>query len=514
MKTVLLSGILACGAAQDGGPSVDLSRGDLRVSENRRFLVHADGSPFFYLGDTAWELFHRLTRADAERYLENRRAKGFTVIQAVALAELDGLNTPNAYGDRPLADNDPFRPATTPGADPNDAAEYDYWDHVDFILDTAAAKGLYIGLLPTWGDKIRPKYWGTGPEIFDTEDKARAYGRFLGARYANRPNLIWILGGDRGAGETAHLWRAMASGILETDTSGHLITYHPWGGASSATWFHNDAWLAFNMIQSGHSSFDLANYEAISSDYGRSPAKPCMDGEPRYEDHPVNWNPANGWFNDYDVRQAAYWALFAGAHGHTYGCHDIWQMYAPGRAPISSARTYWYDALDLPGAWDMMHVRNLMLSRPFLSRVPDQSLIASGQASGAGHLRATRGDGYVFVYAPTGSTFEVRLGVLSGTTLRAWWFDPRTGAASLIGDVPNTGTQSFDPPGSPARGNDWVLVLDDASRGFATPGEVPPPASQGGSGGGSSGRCGATGFEAVLAFLAGIGVLRHRAASP
>ncbi len=74
----------------------------LQVSENTRFLVTADGRPFFWLGDTAWELFHRLTREEAERYLRNRAERRFTVIQAVALAELDGLDDPNPYGERPL----------------------------------------------------------------------------------------------------------------------------------------------------------------------------------------------------------------------------------------------------------------------------------------------------------------------------------------------------------------------------------------------------------------------------
>lgn len=168
------------------------------------------------------------------------------------------------------------------------------------------------------------------------------------------------------------------------------MTYHPQGGNSSAKWFGDDDWLDFNMLQSGHDRFDRPNYEPVSKDYNRKPVKPCLDGEPRYEDHPVNWDPKNGWFNDFDVRQAAYWSLFAGAFGHTYGCHDIWQMYAPGRQPISSARNNWYDMLELPGAWDMMHVRNLIESRPFLSRVPDQSLIAGNAGSGPEHIRATR----------------------------------------------------------------------------------------------------------------------------
>ena len=151
----------------------------LRVSDARRYLQQENGTPFFWLGDTAWELFHRLDREEASRYLENRADKGFTVIQAVVLAELDGLNTPNPYGDTPLINNDPTQP--------NEA----YFKHVDFIVNRAEALGLHIGMLPTWGDKFN-KRWGVGPEVF-TPDNARAFGEFLGRRYQNKP-IVWILG--------------------------------------------------------------------------------------------------------------------------------------------------------------------------------------------------------------------------------------------------------------------------------------------------------------------------------
>ncbi|MBD0277468.1 MAG: DUF4038 domain-containing protein, partial [Flavisolibacter sp.] len=130
----------------------------LRVSDNKRFLVTQDNKPFFWLGDTAWELFHRLTREEAEKYLKNRADKGFTVIQAVALAELDGLHDPNPYGEIPLENDDPTKPREA------------YFQHVDFIINRAAELGLYIGLLPTWGDKVFKDRWGTGPEIFTTDN--------------------------------------------------------------------------------------------------------------------------------------------------------------------------------------------------------------------------------------------------------------------------------------------------------------------------------------------------------
>lgn len=432
--------------------------GMLRVSDNGRFLIHEDGSPFLYLGDTAWELFHRLNREEADFYLENRAQKGFTVIQAVVLAEHGGLTEPNAFGDLPLIDNDLSKP------------DEGYFKHVDYVVNSAAEKGLFIGMLPTWGDKV-VKAWGQGPDGFINAPNAAAWGRFLGARYADADNIIWILGGDRTAEGYVEVWREMARGIRERDGGRHLITYHPQGGQASSKWLHDEPWLDFNMVQSGHGQKNGPNYQMIGRDYNLEPVKPCMDGEPRYEDHPVRWKPEEGWFDDHDVRQAAYWALFAGAHGHTYGCHDVWQFFQRDRKPISSARTPWREAMDLPGACQMQHVRKLMESRPFLLRVPDQELIADGQGEGIDHVQATRGsDGsYAFIYLPTGKPARVRMDRIGGD-VQAWWFDPQEGSATSIGRFPNVGTREFTPPSS-GRGSDWVLVLDDAARGLPPPGQ-------------------------------------------
>jgi hypothetical protein len=444
---ILLGLVASCWLAHAGGPNL-FRHGDLKVSGNHRFLVFADGSPFFYLGDTAWELFHRLSREEAERYLANRQGKGFTVIQAVVLAELDGLNTPNANGDRPLIDNDPSKP--------NEA----YFRHVDYIVKRAEDKGLFIGMLPTWGDKVvrRP-----GAQVIFDQGNARAWGRFLGQRYRSAPNIIWILGGDRTAQGYEIVWREMAQGLGEGDGGRHLKTFHPYGAKSSSEWLHNETWLDFNMIQSGHHLHDNPNYEMIRRDYEKVPVKPCMDGEPRYENHPVDWKPEEkGWFDEYDVRQAAYWAVFAGAHGHTYGCHDIWQMLAPGRQPVGHARGTWTSSLDLPAAGQMQHLRRLIESRPMLVRVPDQSLIAAGQEDGAAHIQATRGETYAFVYSPAGKPFHVNMGKIRDGRVAAARYDPRTGKSTPIGNYENAGTREFRPPGTPGRGNDWVLVLDTA----------------------------------------------------
>lgn len=441
------------------GPSADLSHGKLKVSENKRFLVFEDGTPFYYLGDTGWELFHRLNKEDTEKYLENRRAKGFTVIQAVALAELDGLNTPNAEGNKPLIDNDPLKP--------NEA----YFTHVDWVIKKALEKGLFIGLLPTWGDKI-DKGWGVGPVIFNKEN-AFKYGQWIGSRYKDFKNIIWINGGDReGGGNNKVIWEAIGNGIKSVDKN-HLMTFHPGGERSSSEWFQESSWLDFNMCQTGHGQRSYSIYKRIIiRDYDLKPVKPCFDGEPRYEDHPVNWNPdVLGWFDDADVRQAMYWNLFSGGFGHTYGCHPVWQMLAQGRNPVGLARHNWYDVLDLPGAFDLVHARRLMESRPFLSRVPDQSIIKPSYYPETDYIAATRGDGYAFVYFPTGWTADILLDKIGAKIINAYWFDPQKGEARLIETISGTGTKTFTPP-TKGRGNDWILVLDDASKKFKAPGAI------------------------------------------
>ncbi len=426
----------------------------IRVSANRRFLVHDDGTPFFWLGDTAWELFHRLTRVETDHYLQNRADKGFTVIQAVVLAELDGLRVPNANGDLPLVDLDPTQP--------NEA----YFQHVDWVIDRAAALGLRIGLLPTWGDKVNQRYdWAKGPEIF-TEVNAADYGAFLGNRYRDRPNLIWILGGDRDPDDRAvSIWRAMAGGIQAGlgGPENALMTFHPqpFGSGSSSRWFHDDDWLSLNMLQTGHDQHKNT-FDQITADYNRQPIRPVLDGEPTYEAHGLSFKPfEHGYSSDAEVRKFAYWALFSGACGHTYGCHSIWQFFAPGREEVNYPIYYWTDALDLAGASQMRHL-NALMTRPGLAdRLPDQSLLTGHQPKDDEYVVATRtADGQlVLVYTPTGRAFGIDTHSLAGELVRWHWFNPRDGSETVPKTGPKTPTLSFQPPNS-GNGHDWILWLN------------------------------------------------------
>lgn len=427
--------------------------GQLKVSENRRYLVTHGNKPFFWLGDTAWELFHRLDREEATKYLTDRKNKKFTVIQAVVLAELDGLGTPNPYGDTPLENNDPTKPREA------------YFKHVDFIIKQAHDLGLYIALLPTWGDKVFKDTWGVGPEIFNVEN-ARVYGKWLGSRYRNAKNIVWVLGGDRNPrnDNDVAIWRAMANGIAE-GVGGNdkaLMTFHPQPNdlkdAGSSRWFHQDEWLDFNMFQTGHCRENNV-WDRIQVAYNKSPVKPLLDGETLYEDHPVCFNAKDlGTSSAYDIRKHAYLDVFAGAFGHTYGCHDIWQMYAANRTPINGPHHTWDVALDLPGASQMQHLRTLIESKSMLDRIPDQSIITDALGNND-RIQATRGKDYLFVYTAQGKPFTVVLGKIEGSQLNGYWYDPRNGSSKAIGKFENSGQKEFTPP-TTGYGQDWVLVVE------------------------------------------------------
>lgn len=177
-----------CLAAGSTNSSISRALPLIRVQKEGHYLETADGRPFFWLGDTAWQLIDGTTREECSYYLHTRAAQGFTVVQTTVLAEFDGLNQPSVLGERPFFDNDPMRP--------NDK----YFDRVVEIVDEASSVGLYVALLPTWGDKLTAP-WGAGPRVFrnDNLPVARTYARHLGLKLRGRSNVVWMLGGDRPA---------------------------------------------------------------------------------------------------------------------------------------------------------------------------------------------------------------------------------------------------------------------------------------------------------------------------
>ena len=433
----------------------------LGISENGRYIEKADGTPFFYLGDTAWELFHRLDVKEADHYLKNRADKGFTVIQAVILSELEGLSVPNANGDLPLLNKDPKRP--------NEA----YFKYVDAIVKKANSLGLVMGMLPTWGN-----YWSSLSEkdIIFTPETAMQYGLFLGKRYKDS-GVIWILGGDRNirTPKDREIVEAMAKGLKQGCNNQQLITFHPRGPGMSSDYFLDAEWMDFNMYQSSHGQHGHDNGLYAAHDYALEPKKPTLDGEPRYENIPVGFyfkgtDPKDR-FDDYDVRQAAYWSVFAGACGHTYGNNNIWQMYTPERKSVIGANIPWYNAMDVAGAYQMKHLRTLVEARSFSKWIPKPELILNSMEVKGELIRAVLATdaSFAMVYSPSGMAFTIDKGKVSGANKKAIWYDPRYGVSYHLGTSDTDGIQTYQPPSS-GRGQDWILILENADLNLPMPG--------------------------------------------
>lgn len=431
-----------------------------KVSANGRYFTTQDGEPFFYLADTPWTLFKRLNHEDVDVYCRNRVAKGFTVIQAYVLR---GLRETNLYGALPLTDRDPARP--------NEA----FFENVDYVVNKANELGLVVGAVTCWGEYVRGIR--TDQQVFNTSN-AFVYGRFLGDRYKDNA-VMWLLGGDRSPFDSLgkDIWCAMAKGLREGSRGNNLISYHGWGhweSPSSSFWFHNEDWLDFNTIQSGH-GWAISNYDFVTHDYNMKPVKPTLDMEARYENLPDYRTGTRKRMDAHQAREAMYWAVLAGAAGHGYGCNDIWQFYDEAESPYivddtelaSYPTTNWHEAMDFEGAFGVGIARRLFELRPWYHMVPDQTVIAEGQGEGEDHIQAARAvDGsFIVAYLTFGNPATIKMNSLTASKVKAQWYDPRQGSWQHIEEYSNTGVQKFTPP-THGDQNDWVLVLEDTEKNY------------------------------------------------
>jgi hypothetical protein len=433
----------------------------LKISDNHRFIATEDGDPFFYLGDTGWLLFVKTSREDAEKYLEDRRQKGFNVIQVMLLHNVKAAV--NVYGDSALVNKNVATPKITTGSDFKDPDQYDFWDHVDFIVDKAAEKGIYLAMVPVWGTNVKSGWV--------SREQAKDYATFLGKRYKDKKNVIWLNGGDVKGSDSTETWKIIGN-TLRTIDPNHLITYHPYGRHSSSIWFHSESWLDFNMFQSGHRDYaqDTVkgelhygpdNWKFINHDFALLPLKPSLDGEPSYEKIPHGLHDTlQPYWTDNDVRRYGYWSVFAGGCGFTYGHNSVMQFHKPtDKAGSYGPKNYWFEAINDPGAKQIGYLKKLMLSRPYFERIQDQSLIAE-QGNRYDYQTATRGKDFAFIYAYNGRKIKVNMGKISGIKVKASWYNPRDGSMTNIGNFKNSGVEEFVPPGEKKDGNDWVLILD------------------------------------------------------
>jgi len=444
--------------------------GRLRISADGSHFEEADGTPFFWLADTGWLITQKLRREELVAYFENRRAKGFNVIQCCIL---QFPNDKTAYGAPALTGGDILRPATTPGADPADPVQYDYWDHVDYAVDAAAKCGLRLAIAPVWSHMVR--------RTPITAEQAASYTSWLAARYKERTHIIWLNGGSAKGTQDTAVWQSIGQ-TLKRIAPGQLVGFHTFGRTQSSTWFHDASWLDFNTFTSGHRRYDQDtegrafgedNWRYVLEDLARVPRKPTLDAEPAYENTPQGLHDSTQprWTAN-DTRRYAWWSVFAGSAGHSFGENSVRQVFVPGEAKSASGAVgYFKDRLDSEGAGQMRHLRDWVKAHPgFAARTAFPEALVGEPGLRYDRILVTRGPGFLMAYTYTGRSFELRLGHLPGDTLRASWFNPRTGATLSLGSMPNSGTKTFDPPDEKADGNDWVLLLEPTS-GAATRGK-------------------------------------------
>jgi hypothetical protein len=383
----------------------------LRVDDSGRYFDE-NGKPWFWLGDTAWPLAVTYTAQEANDYLKARARLGFSIVQ-VSLIWDGGTGTekgaspnPNFAGVVPWQNRDPLKP------------EEAYWKNVDTLVANAAREHLYLGLLPAWGSYVVN-------EKLITAANAEQYGKWLGTRYKNAPNIVWILGGDRKVSQAPDIWPLIARGLQAGNGGAHLITFHPgMERKASSESLRNEPWLAANMIQTWANYTDIP--EIVRHVYELKPAKPVILGEGAYEEGPEY--PTKP-ITPLVVRKQAYWAYLSGG-SFTYGHNDMWRK-----------NPNWRKSLTSEGARDMSVLKKIFAKVDWWKLVPDNSVLGDGPGTDKEQNAAARAsDGsWVLVYLSHNAPVNLRLAQYK----TAEWINPQDGNRVRISQP---GAESHIPP--------------------------------------------------------------------
>lgn len=488
MKTTLLFFLLIFFGSVGLIAQSPWQHGKLEVSANKHYMQHLDGTPFLWIGDTGWGMIQQLTREEIDQYLDSRQELGFTVIQSVAFwfphgggIEMGPHNAASAYGFRPFTGGEDSpntsEPMLVDGG--NSLEPNDYWDHVDYVVQAVKKRGMYLALLPCWGRAyITPQMGGAQQEF--TEEEARIYGAFLGKRYQNEPNIIWVLGGDSKAQisgfdknvnfqewDRRNIFRTMAEGIVQGVTglqakwneknlawNDVFITYHPDGDATdnSSNWFHEDVWLTANGVEVWR-EVDLL-YPTMIREYQLiNPVKPSLFLEGSYEYG--SYRHECGWVTPVKVRRQIYHTFFAGGAGHTYGAGPVWAM--RGNGSDYSCGYTWQQALDFPAAKQFAGIAKAFLQKhQWYTWVPDGSVINSNPGEGESlKVAVTADDGKMaLVYFSNNSSSGIKNVLKMEAFTR--WFNPQTGEEIKAGKINSNETREMIPP---VGWEDAILVL-------------------------------------------------------
>jgi hypothetical protein len=486
----------------------------LEVSVNGRHIQTSDGVPIFLLGDTIWSgphhlyvlsSFSGLIPNDFKLYLNSRQAAGFNLIAFDVL--------PSSRNERTTPFELAYSPSPFEGDWFDSALNDDYWRIIDLWLDMLEERGMYAWMLPAWAKDVLGSSGDAAQNL--NVNNARAYGRQVGERYADRTNIWWVMGGDRQPDLSVNgqsvkaVYDELAAGIAEgingspTDFSGILMSHHPSPTAGTGQTIHGKAWNKANTLQTGH-YIVREPYSEIVNDWNLSPAKPIYQSEVMYEDRLDGSSTScddEVRYRATDVRRTMWQSVLAGSSVVIYGQNEVHiphylsdlnavQESCSGAPDILEFESVWQEMLERPGALDMQHLRNLVWSRahengssdfgPFFNRQPDQS-VHQGDKSGADLVAGSRsGARYAIVYIPgdASDSITVALSWAEGPEVELWWYSPRDGltydganrqVSSPFDVVSSSGTKTYGLPTS----GDWVLVMDSSNTDFPVPGAAP-----------------------------------------
>jgi hypothetical protein len=414
-----LYAFLAAAALALGFPLIGSCAGDhpmaLTVGATGHYFVGEHGRPVFWQGDTEWELFHLFSAADAGTLLERRHQQGFNVIQVMVTGvypEWDAMKGVKTIGhSMAWRDNNPLNP------------DEEYFQRVDEIVDRAATYGivLVIGVYHA-ADQDKGR--------INTRN-AEPWAHWLANRYRQARNIVWAMY-PHAVPASESVIRATVRGLQEGDGGAHMITMHPDPSPTSSSFMHREPWLSFNTLQTWSSGF--SNYEMVAADYARTPVKPVVDGEARYEGEDGT--------TPLETRRAGYWACLAGGF-YSFGHRDNWM------SPSTWAR--WWDS---PGADQIEILGSLFRSIDWWKLVPDPSLISGGKGDVA--ARSSSGD-WILAYLTGDAAVAIDLRWISTSpSADAWWIDPLTGKRTLEGSYPTNGLRRFVPP---PKSEDAILLV-------------------------------------------------------
>jgi len=445
------SGAFLC-TAPKGRTRFD-QHGPVRVARDGRHLQHEDGTPFFWLADTAWNGALLSTPAEWDLYLRERQRQKLTVVQWVA-TQWRASPTGDREG-RP-AFKDPDRIAVIP----------EFFRQLDAKADAVNRAGLLNAPVLLWaiGGGARPQ---VNPGYALQEDQAMLLARYMMARWGAN-DVIWILPGDGDyRGPRAERWKRIGRALFGEEPHAPVVL-HPGGMHWVWNEFRDEKWLDIHGYQSGHGDDDRTLrwiFEGPpATDWKKEPARPFINLEPPYENHVAYQSQTR--IAPLTVRRAIYWSLLnAPTAGVSYGGHGVWGWDDGTKPPMDHPRTGvplpWQKALLMPAAEQMAHVASFFTSIDYWRLRPAPEVLASqpGKQEARRHVAAARSEAgdLLVVYVPEDRNVEILQKSLP-PNFRASWFSPRTGEKPSVVAVVNDQAIQFATPDE----GDWLLLVKSA----------------------------------------------------